>query len=407
MTVQDVEALTGLAGSTFFTVNLANPVAVTQNQLVGIVFMSTTGSTVNGLIMFADNGGNTAFFDTGIAFGTTNPTVGNSFACCATGLENGPHVVGGGFTIQGTTGNVVTVTQCYGNCGSPAVTLANTNSTHGINFNQSIMIFYEFQANVNGFLLNVTTSLAKSYSGMNGAAVAIGVYQVVNCPSGQSPFTPTCPGQLVLGKSAVVASKGRFSAVATSGQIAVTNGQWLAVAFTSAFSGLDLNDTNTNVPLFQASSPGGNVLNPTIQQASSASSLCGGCKTGLWAWIIGNVVSGGGPTSPNQSCQSFATIDCWMPALVNGFCSQQTQSCQTSSALFWILFLSVIFEIVIAMSFNRISPNLKVPFGEMFIFIVLMLTFLMTGLALLVLWVPVFLFMVGSIIFSKHTGRYF
>jgi hypothetical protein len=43
----------------------------------------------------------------------------------------------------------------------------------------------------------------------------------------------------------------------------------------------------------------------------------------------------------------------------------------------------------------------------MFIFIVLMLTFIMTGLSLLFLWVPVFLFMIGAIMFSKHTGRYF
>jgi hypothetical protein len=358
--------------------------------------------------MFIGTGGQTTTLDVCFGFGSTNPTVGNTFntgsgSCVAAAAG----IVGGSFIATGTSGTTITTTQCYGNCGTPAVTLVNTNSTHSINFNQSIEILYEFQSNLNGFLLNVTTNLARSYGGQNGMPLGIGVYTIVSCPQGQLPFTSVCPGQLVLSSSAVVAAKGQFSAVASNGQIAVSNGQWLAVGLTAAYSGADFNDTNTNVALFRTASPGGNVLNPTLQNVASGSSLCAGCKTGLWAWIIGNVVTGGGPTSSSGGCQSFATIDCWLPALVNGFCSTTSQSCQTSSALFWILALSVIFEIVISMAFLRMSPNLKVPFGEMFIFIVLMLTFIMTGLSLLFLWVPVFLFMIGAIMFSKHTGRYF
>jgi hypothetical protein len=63
--------------------------------------------------------------------------------------------------LKGTgTGTTVTTTQCYGNCGNPAVTIANTNSTHTINFNQTITLLYEFQSNLNGFVQNYTLNYA-------------------------------------------------------------------------------------------------------------------------------------------------------------------------------------------------------------------------------------------------------
>src|SRR5207249_2864347 len=41
--------------------------------------------------------------------------------------------------------SVTTVSNCYGNCGTPAVTTTNTNSTKGINFNITQTYFYENQ----------------------------------------------------------------------------------------------------------------------------------------------------------------------------------------------------------------------------------------------------------------------
>src|SRR5690242_7246848 len=76
----------------------------------------------------------------------------------------------------GTPSNLGTQTACFGNCGNPAVTLANTNSTHTVNFNQSITLFYQFQSNLNGQVLNITTNVAKSYN--NGNSLILGVYTI-------------------------------------------------------------------------------------------------------------------------------------------------------------------------------------------------------------------------------------
>ncbi|HZY47488.1 MAG TPA: hypothetical protein VFE96_06790, partial [Candidatus Bathyarchaeia archaeon] len=146
--------------------------------------------------------------------------------------------------LLGTTTNPsTTITQCFGNCGSPAITLANTNSTHTTNFNQSITLLYEFQSSLNGYLLNVTTNVAKSYKAIpNGPS--FGVYLVTSCPIGQSPFTPQCPGVLSTQSGAqnfFSPAKGRAS---FSGLlIPVSNGQWIGIAMTAFFSGFDVNDT--------------------------------------------------------------------------------------------------------------------------------------------------------------------
>lgn len=402
-TVQDVEALSGLVGSTFFTVNLANPVSVTNGQQVAIVFMATTGSTTNGEIMFAGTGGSSAFLDTGIQFATTNPIVGNAYACCAVGLENGPHIVGGSFTPQGTTGTTVTVTQCYGNCGSPAITLANTNSSHTINFNRSITIFYEFQSNINGFLLNVTTNLAKTY--FTPQVPYLAIYNIPQpCPAGQLPFTAQCPANDALGFSPGQGlSKGKISIVASSGQIPVFNGEWLAVALSSTLSGLDVNDTNTNVPLFQVSG----LLPAYITQASTATNLCAGCKIGLWAWIVGNVVSGNGPSQPGQAlCPG---LDCILSNVVNNSCSVITVACQTASSMFWIIILTIISIFVMVFMFNEIVPTVnlgRVGLGEMSVLIFIMWIAIFTSFNLMSLYPLVLIFAITAIIFGRKVNAY-
>ena len=98
--------------------------------------------------------------------------------------------------LAGVPSNIQIVDKCFGNCGAPAVTLANTNSTHTTNFNQSITLFYIVQSTLNGFVENVTTQIARSYT--NGQTVAIGLYTVDPvCTASNNPFTPQCPGFLV------------------------------------------------------------------------------------------------------------------------------------------------------------------------------------------------------------------
>jgi hypothetical protein len=298
-------------------------------------------------------------------------------------------------TGTGTGATVATTTVCYGNCGSPAITLANTNSTHTINFNNSITLFYQFQSNVNGFLLNVTTSMAKSYaSSPNGPF--LGVYVIPSCPLGASPFSPQCPGQLQQQNNFPSPGKGK---IAFSGlHIAVTQGQWIGIALSATFSGLDVNDTNTNVNLLQTNE---GRIPPSIQQPASL----GNSKVGLWAWIIGNSVVGNNPTSSVPfSCAGF--LDCLLPNWVGSFCFTGNPSCLAMSGLIWAGILATFSTFGVAKFGTELSPGMKIPFGEIFLFFALTWVLVMSGLSLTFVWVPLLIFFVVSILMGKRTGMY-
>lgn len=193
-----------------------------------------------------------------------------------------------------------TQSQCYGNCGIPAITLTNTNSTHTTNFNNSITLFYQFQSNINGFIQNITTTLAKGYSNNNG--VFIGLYSTqISCTQTGNPFTAACPGFLVASSSPTRnPAKGVFSQkVNVQAQI----GQWFGVAVTGFFQGLDLNDTNTNVPLYQT----GGIMPGVINTFTTV----GNSKLDLYAWATGNLIING-PSITGQGCN---TPTCGVQAL--------------------------------------------------------------------------------------------
>jgi hypothetical protein len=402
-TIVDVEALSGLtssaaAGGSFQTIILANPQTIAANQWVAVTFMSTVN--VDDWIDQCDTNCSsppgTSYAAVDMNYATVTPINGGTGTTAGGGFT---WIVGATFQPVGASSGQTAITQCYGNCGTPAVTLANTNSTHAFNFNQTVTFFYEFQSNVNGFALNVSTSVAKSYSNQ---ILSLGIYGIASCPQGTTPFSGACPGLLLQGK-AVAGNplvKGRQSMTFGPGQIAVSNGEWIGIAVTATFSGLDLNDTNTNVALFQTQG----AIPPTITTATQTSCAC---KMGLWAFLNGNIVTGTPVQTPTSGCQTVATLDCWVPALVNGSCSNVTPQCQTSAALFWILMLSIIFESLMLWMGNKIMPGMRLPVGEMFIFFFLAFTFVMTGLSLLFLWVPLFFIMLVSVIFSKSTGKYF
>ncbi len=350
MTVQDVEALSGIVTSSFNTITLASPVSVTSGTWVAIIFMLTTNGNVNIIqCACAAGAGQSTTGDTGFTFGTTNPTGSYNTA----GVASLQGVVGGTFqsVASGGGGGTVAVTQCYGNCGSPPITLANTNSTHTINFNQTITLFYQFQSNINGFLLNVTTSMAKSYVTLpNGPA--FGVYTIASCPLGQTPFSPQCPGLLQAqspGQNFFSPPKGKIS---FSGlRIPVSNGQWVGIALSAFLSGLDVNDTNTNVPLFQTNE--GKIPN-VIQQPSSL----GNSKVGLWAWINGNVVTGTGPTSPSSG-NCGPGLDFILACAVNSLCTVVTSQCQTGSSIFLIVILTIFSIAVLLGIFSYWLPGMN------------------------------------------------
>jgi len=204
--------------------------------------------------------------------------------------------------LAGTPSNIQIVDRCFGNCGAPAVTVLNTNSTHGVNFNQSITVFYIAQSSLNGFVENVTAQVAKTYT--NGETIAIGLYTVDPvCTASSNPFTPQCPGFLVQ-KQGLTANpnRGAFSMAST---VAVQNGQWFGVAVTGGFQGLDLNDTNTNVILDQAA---GQI--PTV--ISQYTGL-GASKLALYGFVRGNsIIIGPGSGQVGAGCQ---TVTCGILAL--------------------------------------------------------------------------------------------
>src|SRR6267143_565953 len=404
-TVQDNEAVTVVANS-FNTINLANPVTVTNGQFVSLVFTGPTGNCQNNVCSSTlFSGGLSTVFGTCYHFGTNSPGIASSYNALAVTSSSdancnavGNVIMGASFnpTGSGSSGGV-TVTQCYGNCGTPAITLANTNSTHTINFNQSITLFYQFQSNVNGFLLNITTSMAKSYLTIpNGPA--FGVYTIPSCPLGVSPFTAQCPGQLQQQSGAqnfFSPAKGKIS---FSGlKVPVANGQWIGIALSASISGLDVNDTNTNVNLFQTNE---GKIPPSIQLPASL----GNSKVGLWAWITGNVVTGGPPTTPGGQFNCAGLLYCLLPNWVASFCFAATPSCLAASGLIWAMIMAGVSTFVIAKYGSELMPNVIQPFGEVFLMFALVWIFVMAGLSLIYVWVPLFFFFVGSILFGKQTG---
>jgi hypothetical protein len=409
-TVKDNEAVTVVANS-FNTINLASPITVTNGQFVSIIFTSGTGACQSAVCTSSTNsGGLSTVFGTCYHFGTNNPGIGNAYNALSVSSSSdlncnatGNAIMGASFnpTGSGSSGGV-TVTQCYGNCGTPAITLANTNSTHTINFNQTITLLYEFQSNLNGFVNNYTLNYA-AICGSGNKCVSntlfMALYTIPSCGLGQTPFSAQCPGLRVSQGSVSPPTKARISFVASN--IAVSNGQWVGVAVSAAFSGIDINNTNTNVNLFQTNE---GVVPPTISQAVPVTGVTS--KMGAWAWITGNIVTGGPPTTPGGQFNCAGLLDCLLPNWVSSFCFAATPSCLAASGLIWAMILASVSTFIVAKYGSELIPNVKLPFGEIFLMFGLVWIFVMAGLSLIFVWVPLFFFFIGSLLFGKQTGHY-
>lgn len=404
-TVVDVENVAGMNSLSFNTVTLANPPTTIIGQWFAIVWMLTSGgsqylmSACGGISATCSQFGSTVAA-IGFTFGSTNPSGTFSSKClpnsCGGPFVEGPITTGASFNPSGSVNSLAT--QCYGNCGTPPITLANTNSTHTINFNQSITLFYEFQSNINGFVLNITTNVAKTYTppSPSNFGQSLAFYAIPNgCPIGQIPFTPACPGFKQFGSFTPSQTvKGLYSQAVTNGAYSVTNGEWLAVSISATLSGFDVNDTNNGVQIFQ-----NNGNNPsTISQASQFSASS---KIGLWAWIVGTVVSGNGPSSPG-STNCAGIIDCVIPNIVNSSCNFVTITCQTGGSIFWIIILTVITIGVLGYFFTQTMPGVnigRIGLGEIAVlaFFGWMVAFNAAGV--LASWVMIFMFFIVAWLF--------
>lgn len=390
-TVQDVEGLSGVVAQTLTTVLLANPVPVALNQWVAIQF-TNTGGVANGLILqvCSNNVGTSCgsivasgVWDLCLNFGTISPTVGTSYSSTGqvSGFCGNGMFTGGTFTATGQSGGIVVTTQCYGNCGTPPVTLTNTNSTHLINFNQSITLFYEFQSNLNGFILNITASLAKSYN--NGQQAYLAIYEIPSCPVGVTPFSAQCPGQQQRGASFAATAKGRF--FLSTNNLAVSNGEWVGIALSGSFSGLDINDTNTNVPLFQTSG-----IIPQIIQSSSSNSCV--CKMGLWSWISGNVVING---PPGGGPSGFCDLTCTFIGIIGlGFGTNLL----AGGIFYWIIFFLLGCVAIYKLTEGALPAGAYVLYG-------VMLVFIFSAMGIFPIWVPIVIFLIVSLMASGVLGN--
>jgi len=140
--------------------------------------------------------------------------------------------------LQGNQNLNPTVAQCYGNCGTPAITALNTNSTHTINFNVSQTYLYISQIQLNGFIVNMTMNIACNptpFGPCKNNQPFLGIYTTASNCVGSSAFTTGCPGNLLTSISSSTFVKGKFT---QSFSYPVFVGQWLGVAFSASQSDL-------------------------------------------------------------------------------------------------------------------------------------------------------------------------
>src|SRR5213594_2551533 len=395
-TVKDSEALSGLTAGALNTVALAAPVSVTVNKWYFAGVNCSTASVncsggghpyiINCNVTCSTVGSAGNIISGVVYFAADNPNVGSTGSSQNSGSNE--HI--GGATFSATVNAVAQIFQCYGNCGTTAVTLANTNSTHTVNWNTSITLFYIVQSQVNGFLLNITTSQAKTYL-LTGNGAFFTVF-TADCVGGASPGTASCPFLRQYINAFTDQPKGRVS---NTLNLPITNGMWIALGISGRFNGFDLNDTNTNVAMQQ-------VSGQAPLSISSYSSFSTGTKIGLWAWVTGNVVSGVPPTSP--SLGYCAAIDCLLTALVNSACSVVSQQCTTGTALIFVVILTILSPFVLTKAIGSVGLTSRFPVGEFGLLLFVGWVFIFTGFSLLPVWVPVMFFMITAIMIAGNRG---
>jgi hypothetical protein len=298
--------------------------------------------------------------------------------------------------LVGAPGTTQTVIQCFGNCGAPAITLVNTNSTHIVNFNTSITLFYQVQLSVTGFMLNVTTNLAKTYT--NGfRSPFLGFYRAT-CAVGGTPGTNACPFILQEGLNTGALGKGRVSMIG-GGQYPVVSGDWIGIAVSAQIAGLDLNDTNTSVPMLQASG----IIPSAITQTASF----GTTKVGLWAWIQSTTITSLPP--PLGAGASCFGLDCILSKVVNSSCQIATTACQNGTAIFWVIILTIISVVTLVLGLSEVLPGQnigRIGIGELGVLFFIGWVVIFTSFALLSIYVLLLVFFVVAALSARTVRGY-
>lgn len=384
-TVQQVQAVGGLTTNAFNTIILPTPLSVTLDAWYGVIYMYTPG-TASGVVMFcgatcgSGSGQPTTFMDLFFSFGTSTPS----------GSYNGADnefsiIVGGTFSDVATGGTIQT--QCVGNCGSPAITVVNTNSTKTVNFNQSITIFYQAQSNLNGIVKSINTTIGKTDFSASGQ---LGIYTVdATCTKTNNPFTPQCPGILSF-IHGFIPTKGKIS---FNTNIDVANGQWIGISISAQYQGLIINDTNTAVTMYQTAN-----MHPQIVSQFSTLTIN---KPQVAAFITGSGVIVQPPIPIPVDCPLVCGLLLWMDGFGLG---------RTGGALLGLLIAWVIVTVsIIYFQYKHGEVHEKpinIPGATHFLtFLVLVLVWSTFALPA---WVPILIFIVfgwlfaGTIMSSKR-----
>jgi hypothetical protein len=306
------------------------------------------------------------------------------------------------------------ITQCYGECGSPAITIQNPNATHTINFNQSLTLFYEFQSTLSGLLLNETVNVAKSYS--NGQQIGLGVY-TASCAIGQTPFTTQCAGTLQPGSgvSPFVVSKGQFS---ISLNLNVVPQEWVGIAVSGYFSGLDLNETNgtcgdgtSGICVNGMQYTSGflpQIISTSQACATSSSTPCDVSnlsKTGMWAWIQGNIIKGASPPPPSAGCIN-SDLSCF---LIASACGLTPSNCFIGGGVFlFIYFVIFVAGITICISYINKQYDTQVHFPPALFFLFFLVElFMFAAIGLIPTYVVIVIFIFTGLGVAGYFGSGF
>jgi len=272
------------------------------------------------------------------------------------------------------------ITQCYGNCD----TVVNTNSTKSINFNITQTIFYKQQITIDGFALNMSTVVGKTYTSSFGLTLFLGLYATdLSCPSLSSAFTPACPAFLLRSEAFPNPVKGT-SVMFLNHQLKA--GQTVGIAFSANRDGLVLNDTATTQASFKTSG----IMPTVITQFESNGNL----KTNLKLTLeIAVPTPTGGATTP-----SLAE---WILDLIDNFGAGRV-----AGGIFWFFAFSLGIIIGVPLLFAR--SDIDMPRGSMGMlipFVFLGTSTLFTSIGALPAWIPILIFIMVAYLFAGAITR--
>lgn len=370
--------LTGLSTSETFNENtIGTSFTIVTKNFIGTEQIALTANTAYVILLQGIDVGS-------LTMGNDNTApshAGNRFSCtnipCGAAGDAAIDMI---FSVQGvSTTSPEIITQCYANCGSTV----NTNSTSSINFNITQTIFYKQQITQDGFAVNMSTVVGKSYPVSFGMRLYLGLYATdLSCPSLSSPFTPSCPGFLLRTESFNNPVKGTQTMFLNN---LLKSGQFVGIAFSASRDGLVLNDTATNFSSFKTSG----IMPAVITQFENNGNL----KANLKLNLAVNVV-----VAPPPTGEVTPTLGDWLLDLIDNFSSGN----RIAGGIFWFFAFSM--GIIIGVPLLLSSHGADMPRGSMAVlipFVFLGTSTMFTSLGALPAWVPILIFIIVAWMFSR------